>query len=254
MRHFALIGYALTHSYSKRLFDERHFADADYRLCALPSTDGLREWVQREGIDGFNVTVPYKQAIMPLLDAVSPEAARIGAVNCVTVDHGHLTGHNTDAPAFRSTVQDFLHPATLSPRAVFVLGTGGAARAVGYALHQLGLDCTFVSRTPGRHNSDNGLRNVIDYCPLTDSPWPERTLIVNATPVGMYPVADASPLNPFPSRIPSSTFVYDLVYNPSPTLLMQQASAKGAKVADGLAMLRRQAELSWELFGLQSAN
>ena len=106
MKHFALIGRTLTHSLSKEYFDAQHFADADYTLCPMPSLDGLRRWVEEKGICGFNVTVPYKQAVIPFLDALSPEAEAIGAVNCVVVDDGRLIGHNTDAPAFLQTIQN----------------------------------------------------------------------------------------------------------------------------------------------------
>ena len=243
MKHYALIGYSLTHSLSKELFDVQQFAVADYRLCPMPSLDGLRQWVQREKIDGFNVTNPYKQAIVPLLDDLSPEARTIGAVNCVCVDNGRMVGHNTDAPAFRQTLEggDW--------EEAFILGTGGAARAVAYALSQMGIRYTFVSRTPENHT------NAIGYDQLSTFHLSPFTLLVNATPVGTYPDVDHSPLDfsSFNSHLSTLT-LYDLVYNPSPTLLMRQAAALGAKTQDGLAMLRRQAELSWELWGLTATS
>ena len=245
MRHYALIGRSLIHSYSKQLFDSQHFADADYRLCPMSSPEGLREWVRREDINGFNVTNPYKQVVIPLLDEVSAEVRAIGAVNCVCVHDGRLIGHNTDAPAFRETLSSFT--SHLSPlTSAFVLGTGGAARAVAYALGQMDISYRFVSRTPEKH------ANSIGYDQLSSFNVQHSTLIVNATPVGTYPDVDRSPLNVFDLRPPTSDFfVYDLVYNPSPTLLMRQAAVAGATVCDGIAMLRRQAELSWKLWGLE---
>lgn len=247
MRHYALIGRSLAHSYSKRLFDAEGFPDADYRLHSMPSLDGMREWVRRDGIDGFNITNPYKQAVMALLDGVSPEARAIGAVNCVCVEDGRLTGHNTDAPAFRHTLESLLDTSHLSPDTACILGTGGAAHAVAYALGQMGIPCTFVSRSPELHPG------AIGYSQLQTLNFQPSTLIVNATPVGTYPDADRSPLGPqFPMH--KTPIVYDLVYNPSPTLLMRQAAAAGATTCDGLAMLRRQAELSWTLWGLAAHN
>ena len=250
MKHFALIGRTLTHSLSKEYFDAQHFADADYTLCPMPSLNGLRRWVEEKGICGFNVTVPYKQAVIPHLDALSPEAEAIGAVNCVVVDDGRLIGHNTDAPAFRRTLETLLNTKHLTPSSAFILGTGGAARAVAYALGQLGISYRFVSRTPERYP------NAIGYNQLPTIHYPLPTLIVNATPVGMYPDVDSTPLSLTSPSLPSHTpltslFVYDLVYNPSPTLLMRQAAALGAHTKDGLEMLHLQAELSWHLWHLK---
>jgi len=240
MKHYALIGKTLTHSYSKQLFDEQQFAEADYNLCPMPSVEGLRNWVHDNHIDGFNVTIPYKQTLIPQLDALSPETQAIGAVNCVRVDNGRLTGYNTDAPAFRDTLLSVWDPTPCAT--ALILGTGGAARAVAYTLRQLNVGCTFVSRTPGQRPDTIGYSQIN----LQQSP----SLIVNATPVGTWPDIDTSPW-PQTERIPSDCLVYDLVYNPSPTLLMQQAAAAGAATHDGMAMLRRQAELSWEIWKLK---
>ena len=245
MKHFALIGRTLTHSYSKEYFDAQHFADADYTLCPMPSLDGLRRWVKRDGISGFNVTVPYKQAIIPHLDALSPEADAIGAVNCVVIEEGRLVGHNTDAPAFLQTIQN----SKFKTQNSLILGTGGAAHAIAYALEQLGISYRFVSRTPERHP------NAIGYNQLPTIHYPLPTLLVNATPVGLYPDIDRTPLPltllSLPHHPPlTSLFVYDLTYNPSPTLLMRQAATLGAQTKDGLEMLRLQAALSWHLWHL----
>ncbi len=244
LKHFALIGRTLEHSYSKQYFDEQHFADADYCLCPMPSLDGLRRWVEEEQIDGFNVTNPYKQEIIPLLDELSPEARAIGAVNCVCVKKNTLIGHNTDAPAFRDTLSTLLPPLSTFHSA-FILGTGGAAHAVAYVLGQLAIPYTFVSRTPDLHP------NAISYHQLSTLHSPLSTLIINATPVGTYPAVDATPLNL--STFHSSLFTfhfYDLIYNPSPTRLLREAAALGAKTKDGQEMLHRQAVLSWQLWQL----
>ncbi len=241
MKHYALIGRRLSHSFSKSLFDSQRFADADYRLCPMPSLEGLRQWVREGHIDGFNVTNPYKQTILPWLDRLSPEARSIGAVNCVVVEEGRLTGYNTDASAFRQSLEALHCPQS----AALILGTGGAAHAVAYALEQLAIPCRFVSRHPERHP------NAIGYDSLSDSEDARYSLIVNATPVGTYPDVDASPL---PADFQFSRFdvqlVYDLVYNPSPSLLLRQAAAQGIKTKDGSEMLRLQAVLSWQLWQL----
>ena len=251
-KHFALIGGTLKHSYSKHYFDQQHFADADYRLCPMPSLDALRRWVAEEAINGFNITNPYKQEIIPLLDALSPEAAAIGAVNCVVVEGSKMTGHNTDAPAFLQTlkgitnqelrIENFSH--------AYILGTGGAAQAVAFALRQLGVSYLFVSRTPEKHE------NAIGYNQLTqtiEQSSNQAILLINATPVGTYPDIDSTPF-PFTQTFKhldnQAILVYDLVYNPSPTRLLREAATRGAQVKDGLEMLHRQAELSWQLWQL----
>ena len=243
MKNYALIGRRLSHSYSQCHFEELFLrlglTDHCYTLHEMESLDSLRRWVADEQINGFNVTVPFKQTIIPLLDELSPEAKAIGAVNCVVVNDGRLIGHNTDTPAFRQTIQNSAFKIQHS----FILGTGGAAHAVAYALGQLGIPCAFVSRTPENHE------NAIGYSQLSTLNFQLPTLIVNATPVGMYPDTDRTPF-PLPTtHCPLPTlFLYDLTYNPSPTLLMRQAAALGAKTKDGLEMLRLQADLSWQIW------
>lgn len=236
MRRFALIGRRLGHSWSQRwfgeLFSSLGLADHSYCLREMESLDGLRQWIENEGISGFNVTVPYKQAIVPLLDELSPEAAAIGAVNCVCVSGVRLIGHNTDAPAFGDTLRN--------PRPALILGTGGAAQAVGYTLKHRGIRHLYVSRRPDGRESVVGYADILA---LID----DFQMLVNATPVGMWPEVDASPW-PWPELLGRFSEVYDLIYNPSPTLLLRQAAAQGAATHDGLAMLHRQAELSWQLW------
>ncbi|MGX8713612.1 MAG: shikimate dehydrogenase family protein [bacterium] len=251
MKRYGLIGKQLGHSWSQQwfedLFAKEGLTNHSYRLFELPTLEGLRQWVQKENLLGFNVTVPYKQAILPQLDTLDPEAEAIGAVNCVTVEQGRLIGHNTDAPAFQQSLLRIKNEEfkTKNFSQAFILGTGGAAQAVAYALRQLDIPCRFVSRHPDQHP------NSIGYGQLSSFHFPLSTfhLIINATPVGMYPDIDQSPLD-LASHFSflTSHFVYDLIYNPSPTLLMRQAARHGAHVKDGLEMLYLQAQLSWELF------
>ena len=240
MKRYALIGKRLGHSWSQQwfegLFRRLGLEDHAYVLHEMEGLGRLRQWVEQERVAGFNVTVPYKRAILPLLDGLDPVAHEIGAVNCVTVEEGRLVGHNTDAPAFLSTISD------LQLSSAVILGTGGAALAVAWALRQLGVEHFFVSRNPQGDNQMSYVALPTAHCPLP-------TLLVNATPVGMYPTVDASPLPVnFEFSILNFQFVYDLIYNPSPTMLLRHAAARGIPTRDGLAMLHRQAELSWELW------
>ena len=267
MKRYALIGKRLGHSWSQQwfeaLFQQLGLKDHSYTLCEMPTLEGLRRWVETEHIDGFNVTIPYKQAILPLLDALSPEAEAIGAVNCVVVRDGQLTGHNTDAAAFRQTLKEcgvrsaelgvyqnseFItqnsslntHHSTLNTQHstlnTLILGTGGAAQAVAYALKELGIDYLHVSRNP--------TGAAIGYAEAAARRH-EFGILVNTTPVGMWPDVEATP---WPYSLEGFRLVYDLIYNPSPTLLMRQARERGVTAVDGLAMLHRQAELSWQLW------
>lgn len=245
MKKYGLLGRKLGHSYSQRWFEELfsrlRLTDYHYGLYELSTIENLRGWVKDEGLSGFNVTVPYKMEIIPQLDRLDTVAEAVRAVNCVTVEDGRLIGHNTDAPAFQQTLGNgrWSH--------AYILGTGGASRAVAYALGQLGISFSFVSR-----NKRNA--NTISYGHLFErlqhaASQQISTLIVNATPVGMYPDINNTPLNLSTLLSPfSSFFFYDLTYNPSPTLLMRQAAALGAQTKDGLEMLHLQAELSWDLF------
>ena len=199
MRQFGLIGQSLAHSWSPRWFaahfERQGITDACYCLYEMEGLDGLRELIEKEQLQGFNVTIPYKEAIIPYLDQLDDHARAIGAVNCVTVESSRLTGHNTDAPAFLDTLQPLLRPCHT---AALVLGTGGAAKAVKYALESIGIDVQLVSRTPEAHPGS------ISYATAV-AESARRLLIVNATPMGMFPHTDASP---WPTNsVPTPTMV-----------------------------------------------
>lgn len=251
MSHFALLGRHTGRSFSKSLFDLRFKGLHRYELLSIESLTNLRQLVAEGHLSGFNVTTPFKTAVIPYLDRLTDEAAVVGAVNCVkTAPDGSLTGHNTDAEAFFQTLTpQFLATASAnSGTTALILGTGGAALAVASALCRAKIGYLFVSRHPDDHKTDNHSASVISYsqaCLLVD----KVSLIVNATPVGMYPDIASSPW-PWPEKLSVRHLVYDLIYNPSPTRFMREAAAAGAHVADGLEMLRLQAELSWQYWGI----
>lgn len=243
---YGLIGYPLGHSFSARYFNEkfaREGIDAAYRLYPLKEADeGTIMTFVRETPDlrGFNVTIPYKETVCRMCDMLTEEASAIGAVNAVRVeDDGKLSGTNTDQIAFLETLRPYVKP---GDRAL-VLGTGGASKAVRYALECLGIPCLTVSRNP--HGE-----KTIDYAYLHAHPriMADHRIIVNTTPLGMWPETETAPDIPY-DRLSPSHLCYDLVYNPEETLFMRMASEHGATAVNGLEMLRRQAEEAWKFFG-----
>lgn len=245
MRLFGLIGNPLTHSFSAhyfaKKFEQQHITDAEYRLFPLSLIQQLTSLVATGNLMGFNVTIPYKVAVMPFLDELTAEAAAIGAVNCVKIDRQgsgvKLSGHNTDVYGFRESMAPLLKPYHTH---ALVLGTGGASKAICYALKQAGIAYTLVSRRPQHENE-------ISYSQLNGQILSDKLLIINTTPLGTYPNSEQCPDIPYP-MITSRHLLYDLVYNPAETLFMQQGIKRGATVTNGLRMLELQAEKSWEIW------
>ncbi len=247
-----LIGYPLGHSFSQRYFSEKFAREGiqgvEYALFPLPDLRALPQWLaQHPHLIGFNVTIPHKQAIVPYLHRLDPVAQTIGAVNTVVVlPDGSLSGYNTDAEGFRQALLAWLQAegASLSSwrnAEALILGTGGSAQAVAYALRQLGIAYRFVSRYP---KTSDGL----NYRDL-DAPhlWERVALIVNTTPVGMYPDIDECPPLPL-HHLRARHWVFDLIYNPAETLLLRGAKSQGARATNGLEMLFRQAEAAWAIW------
>lgn len=247
MKTYALVGKQLDHSFSQRyftqFFETTGRSDCRYLLSPTDTLVDLQKRVVAEQWQGFNVTIPYKQAILPMLHSMSDEAHAIGAVNCVVVDsQNRWIGYNTDAPAFRDTLSPLLKP---YHRRALVFGTGGASRAVTYVLKQLDIDFLLVSRNP---HDDKQIAYTEVPSLLNDA-----LLLVNCTPLGTAH-SPFEGLSPLPSTLPLSSrhFCYDLVYNPSPTPFLLQATHHGATIQGGLPMLYRQAELSWEIWSGES--
>lgn len=242
MREFGLIGRPLCHSRSAAYFKEK-FAreglnDCSYALYELEESDGIEALLDAHpDLCGFNVTIPYKQRIIPYLDALTTEAERIGAVNCVRREGGRLVGYNTDAIGLRRSLGEFL--ADELPRSALVLGTGGASLAVQYVLAELGIPFTLVSRDPARGNCT--------YDELTGEAVAEHPLIVHATPVGTYPHCDEAPRIPYAYISPAHR-LFDLVYNPPLTRFLEYGRRRGARIRNGEGMFVAQAEASWAIW------
>lgn len=241
MIRYGLIGKPLSHSFSQRYFTEKFeregLHDHRYDLFELDSADEVRALVRdTPGLRGLNVTIPFKQAVMPLLDAIDPLAAAVGAVNTIRIDGEKLIGHNTDVEGFRQTLIPLLQGK--KPRAL-VLGSGGASRAVAFVLKERGIKFRVVSRSRERGDMTYDLVEpiVVDVC----------TLLINTTPLGMYPEVDALPPIPY-KAIGSKHVLIDLVYNPTETAFLHEGKQRGAVIANGLEMLHAQAEASWGIW------
>ena len=243
---FGLIGYPLSHSFSKQYFNEKFRREGIegcyYELFPLERIEALPALLEAHPkLRGLNVTIPYKQQVMPYLGRLDEGAGAVGAVNTISVKEGLLTGYNTDVYGFERSLQTFLDErgGEAAGLQALVLGTGGAAKAVAYVLRKMGIPYREVSRTKktGR----------LTYPELNETLMRDCRLIVNTTPLGMSPKADTCPEIPF-QHIGTQHLLYDLVYNPEETLLMAKARRQGAAVHNGLAMLRLQAEKAWEIW------
>ena len=190
---------------------------------------------------GLNVTIPYKEKVISYLDELDKAAAAIGAVNVIRIERNHgktkLIGYNSDVMGFTQSIESLLEP---HHKKALILGTGGASKAIHYGLQQLGLETLFVSRS--RSND-----NTITYDDLTPEIMKEYKVIVNCTPVGMYPKADEAPRIPYECLTPEH-LLYDLLYNPNTTLFMKKGSDQGAIVKNGLEMLLLQAFGAWDIW------
>ncbi|NML41432.1 shikimate dehydrogenase [Chitinophaga sp. G-6-1-13] len=241
MKTYGLIGYPLSHSFSKgfftRKFEEENIAGHQYETFPIPAiTEFPALLAQHPDLCGLNVTIPYKEQVIPYLDELSDAAAKIGAVNCIRFKDGKKKGFNTDVIGFRNSLEPLLQP---HHNKALVLGTGGAAKAVTYALQEMNIAYIVASRTPG-----NG---TVAYSSLDQATMEAHTLIINTTPLGMYPNVDACPDIPY-EYITSSHLLYDLVYNPAETLFLQKGAAQGAGIKNGHEMLILQAEASWDIW------
>ncbi|HET7898285.1 MAG TPA: shikimate dehydrogenase, partial [Flavisolibacter sp.] len=231
----------LKHSFSQdfftRKFEKDGIADCVYQNFELATIDEFPQLVKANpDIKGFNVTIPYKEEILPFLTSRNEVVAEIGACNCIKVEGESLTGYNTDVVGFRNSLEPKLM--THHTKAL-ILGTGGAAKAICYVLSQLGIEYRMVSRRKGLHE--------LGYEDLGKEILANHHLIINTTPLGMYPNVDADPPIPYEYLTPQH-FLYDLVYNPEKTKFMIEGEKRGAQICNGYEMLIGQAEESWRIW------
>ena len=245
MRLFGLIGYPLSHSFSKKYFSEKFekegITDARYELFELPAMEGLKDLLsQHPNLRGLNVTIPHKQAVIPYLNALDSSAEKVGAVNVIRFQQGRMTGFNSDYFGFKQSLENWL-PEDKSTIQALVLGSGGASKAVCAALTDLEIPYKLVSRKAGPR--------ALSYEELQARPelLQRNRLIVNTTPLGMSPKTDAAPPVAY-EKLGPDHLLYDLVYNPAETRFMQKGKEKGARVKNGLEMLQLQAEKAWEIW------
>ena len=246
MDKYGLIGYPLGHSFSITYFNEKFQAEninAQYVNFEIPRIEDFIEVVaENPNLCGLNVTTPYKEKIIPYLDELDKDTAKIGAVNVIKIirlpkGKVKLVGYNSDIIGFSQSIKPLLQP---HHKKALLLGTGGASKAVFHGLANLGVESTYVSRTK---RSDD----VLTYQELTPEVMEQHTIIVNCTPVGMYPKVDFCPDIPYELLTPRH-LLYDLLYNPNETLFMKKGRAQGATVKNGLEMLLLQAFAAWEIW------
>ena len=246
---FCLIGYPLGHSFSAKYFNEKIFPNSDlpnynYELCEMENISNIRKFLEeRENIFGLNVTVPHKKNIMSFLDEISDEAKEIGAVNCVKVSRKNneifLSGFNTDVYGFEKSLNNFLSEKISK---AIILGTGGSAMAAAFVLNKKNIEYVFVSR----NNKNN---NTILYNELNEKIFHESNLIINCTPLGMFPNTENFPPIPY-EFISENHFCFDMVYNPAETEFLKKCKIQNlkCKIQNGLKMLYHQADQSYDIW------
>ncbi len=245
MRRFGLIGFPLTHSFSKKYFTDKfereNITNCRYDLFEIPNIKELPDLLECETeLEGLNVTIPYKLQVIPYLNELDPACNAIGAVNCIRIDNGKLVGYNTDYVGFRNSLDKWIPGA--KPNAL-VLGSGGAAKAVIQALNDLKIPYLQVSR------NHSELEHVITYDALADDReiLKNHRLLINTTPLGMYPHTEEKPPLPY-ECISEGHYAYDLIYNPENTAFMNAVKKRGGAIKNGMEMLYLQAEAAWDIW------
>ncbi|PWT78713.1 MAG: shikimate dehydrogenase [Bacteroidetes bacterium] len=246
MRKFGLIGYPLSHSFSQKFFTEKFqregIPDCQYVNFSIPSIDHLTEIIQSDKeLAGLNVTIPYKEAVLPYLSWKDPVVSTIQACNCIRITEGKLFGFNTDVIGFEKSLKKKL---SADHKRALILGTGGAAKAVKYVLQKEGIEYKIVSRHPTESESAD---NLLRYEDITESIIRSYLLIINTTPLGMFPHVDQHPPIPY-QAITSKHYLFDLIYNPARTVFLQKGESMGAIIENGSDMLVIQAEESWQIW------
>ena len=238
MRKFGLIGFPLTHSFSESYFQEKFFKEGingcRYQNHPIQDINTVRLLLEKENLSGFNVTIPHKENIIPFLDELSIEASAIGAVNTIVKKDEKWIGYNTDWIGFYESIKPLLQQ---HHKKALVLGSGGASKAIVYALKKLEIEPLIISRKEGYTN----------YAEITKDLLAEHLIIVNCTPLGAYPKTDKYPHIPY-ELLSNKHLLYDLIYNPSESRFLTYGKANEAKIKNGLEMLKRQAEAAWSIW------
>lgn len=241
MPQFGLIGFPLSHSFSQKFFTEKfenlNLRDHHYELFPIEEIIQFNAlFAEHRDLKGLNVTIPYKVSVIPFLDELDETAKKIGAVNTILKTSGKLVGYNTDAYGFEMSLKPLLQP---NHYKALILGNGGASKAVQYVLEKLGIEYLIVSRKPSS--------GELSYDELNENVLKTFFLIINTTPLGMYPNIDQCPQLPYEYLTPEH-FLYDLVYNPLKTMFLQQGEKKDCIIQNGLTMLKMQAEKAWTIW------
>ncbi len=238
---YGLVGKNISYSFSKGYFTQK-FADMglndySYENFDLQHINEFRELVRNTtGLKGLNVTIPYKEEVLPFLTGLDETAGQIGAVNTIKLRGEELIGYNTDAHGFQKSLEPFLAKHHTS---ALILGTGGASKAVAFVLRQLGMAFRFVSRNP--------THNQMGYTEIDEETLERHQVIINCTPLGTYPNVAQKPPLPYP-YLNKEHLLYDLIYNPSKTAFLLEGESRGATICNGLRMLELQAEKAWEIW------
>jgi shikimate dehydrogenase len=246
MRKFGLIGYPLGHSFSVKYFREKFQREAIsgclYSNFEISSVSALTEILKDPDLKGLNVTIPYKESVIPFLHKKDAVVEEISACNCIRIEHGILTGFNTDVIGFEESVSQKL---TAMDQRALILGTGGSSKAIAWVLKKKGIKFLFVSR------KKSGGTGVLSYEDLNRGIMEEHTLIINSTPFGMSPKTGDYPPVPY-QWIGSRHYLFDLVYNPEKTVFLEKGESAGARTKNGADMLAIQAEASWAIWNTGS--
>ncbi|HKO75748.1 MAG TPA: shikimate dehydrogenase [Flavobacterium sp.] len=241
-KRFGLLGRNISYSFSKGYFTEKfskeHFEGCTYENFDIPEINNFTELKENNtDLNGLNVTIPYKESVIPFLDKLSKNAEQIGAVNTIKfTKKGKLKGYNTDYYGFKKSLEPLLES---HHKKALILGTGGASKGVAFALDQLDITYTFVSR--------EAKQNCIDYSLINATTFDNYQIIINCTPVGTSPNVDLFPLIPY-EYFTEKHIAYDLIYNPAETQFLSKAKAQGAQIKNGLDMLIFQAEKAWKIW------
>lgn len=240
MNKYGLVGKDISYSFSRNYFKnkfELENINANYQNFDLKDLSNFREIVaQEKNLKGLNITIPYKETVMQFLDQLDEQAAKIGAVNTIQIKNRKLVGYNTDCFGFMKSLFPLLEKQHTE---ALILGTGGASKAIAFALHSLGIEYKFVSRKKSSNN--------FTYQELSKEILEKYFLIINTTPLGTYPNLDQAPALPY-QFLDHRHLLYDLVYNPPLSTFLANGKVKGCKISNGQKMLEYQAERSWQIW------